>query len=564
MSTVEVSDLNFNLRRRLGQIVGGIADWAIARLSTRSAPRPAPTLDGATGLIGAIMRAGQAVRSAPTPPRNVKGVGWQFDGYSPKQWLDAKLDRELRGPEVWYGRISSGFGPTPAAWVPDPEVTLRYIANVQAKAERTGWMDEKAALDSRVLKFDPHFGSVDRIRRSPTFRAPFVIEPMTPTPLDQLCANFLRAAVDQIDGFMSSCSELDTANGTGCSMSELIWRRKKLPVMVGPNQTTTIDVNTVASIHPVPTRSIVFDVMKDRPYLCAGPMPNLDPFFDDDGNHRRKFLYHIGYGDFDARSRGYMFAGHYLYYLSGLSLERWSIVLETYGCSTPFAEYPLDMHGGAQALADVDNALADLGKGRPTKIPAGWKISNTETPQGLVPLHQAILGFLDAQKSKLVVSNTLTQEMGGVGSYNAMTGHQDQQEATQVIDAALRAESLRTQLFRDLLEVNAEALARAFSPFVPGGCSPDDIRARSARCRWDIRRELGPDQRLKMFIDAADKGENIAREQVYRECGFRPAQSTADAFGRQATQEPTATPSPATPTAPEETQAGDGNAPPPA
>jgi len=564
VARVDVNPLNYNLRKRLGQIVGDLVGWATNRFAQTSERRSAPTLDGARSFVAQVMAAGQAAR-ASAMPRDVPLQPYSlFDPSSPHGWRDPRLDRQLRGPEVWYGRISSNLGPLPSAWAPEPEITLRYVANVQRKAEQTGWCDEKADLDARALKFDPHFGSVDRIRRSAAFRYPFVIEPVNRTPLAVLCGNFLRAAVDEIDNFIEAMSGLDVATGSGFAMAELVWRRAPLSVPTGPESAVTVPCEIVSTIEPVHNRHVVFDAVRDRPYLCAGGVPNLDPLEDLDGQPRRKFLYHRGFGDYHARSRGYWYAGHFLFYLSGLSLERWSIVLETYGVSTPYAEYPLGSHAHDKALSDIDDALASLGQGKPTKIPEGWKLGHTETPQGLVPLHQAILGFLNAEKSKLVVSNTLTQEMGGVGSYNAMSGHQDQQEDVQTIDATLRAASLRRQLFRDLLAVNAVALARAFSPLVPGGCSPDDIMACSAKCRWDIQRKVSPDQRLKMFIDAANAGADVAEEQVFRECGFRAAASKADRFGQKpaapvasAAQTPT---SPADPKSDDAAVASDGQA----
>lgn len=570
MGISDYNPLNYNARKRLAFIVKDLLGRAVARPEQK--PTGAQQLGRMVGFAQHVMKLGAAhhaaSRSAPMPPPTIPGIGVYGHTYSPRDMIDRDQDRRLRGPDVWYGRVGAGLGPSPAAWAPEPEITLRYIASVQSKATRSGWCNDKADLDGRVLQYDPHFISLDRIRRSTVFKYAFLVEANNPGIVAQLNANFVRAAVENIDGFTASAGEAGKANGSGFAMQELVWKRRKLRIVVGPKQTVSVNCETVSSLEEVHNRHIVFDIISDRPYLNATGGSFVDPFKDEDGEPRRKFLFHKGYGDGAARSRGYHYAGEYLYYLTGLSVERWGIVLETYGMSTPYAEYQMDMHTTAAAQADIDAALARLGKGQPAKIPQGWKIGNTETPSGLVPLHQAILGYLDAQKSKLVVSNTLMQEMGGVGSYNAISGHADQQEATQIIDASLLADSYRTQLFRDLLEVNADVLARAYSPYVPGGCTPEDIIADVPLCRWDIRRDVSPPERLQMFIDASDKGHEVDADQVNRECGFRPALTPESAFGA-ARAKTTSTPSPAANTQPatdEKKPSGEGggsNSPPP-
>lgn len=152
-------------------------------------------------------------------------------------------------------------------------------------------------------------------------------------------------------------------------------------------------------------------------------------------------------------------------------------------------------------------------------------------------LHQAILGYLNSQKSKLVVSNTLTQELGGQGSYNASSTHSDQQLATQRMDASMLSETLRTQLVRFIVDKNAEAFARAFSPYIVGGCTPADVRACAPRIVIEVNPKLSQPERLKMFLDVRGAGIEIDPDQLREETGIRPAANPTLAAEEPPTQD---------------------------
>jgi hypothetical protein len=250
-----------------------------------------------------------------------------------------------------------------------------------------------------------------------------------------------------------------------------------------------------------------------------------------DGRPLRKFVVHKGFGDGPTRSRGYQYAAHYLTQLTAMTVGKWAVILSTYGISTPYLSF--DEENGADLLpediADAEDTLADLGNGVGRILRKSWgEVKTTPVPTGMYDLHQAILGYLNSQKSKLVVSNTLTQEMGDQGSYNASSTHSDQQLATQRMDAAMMSETLRTQLVRFLVDKNAEAFARAFSPYIVGGCTPADVRACSPRIVVEVNPKLSQPERLKMFLDVKNAGIGIDPDQLREETGIRPAATAAE------------------------------------
>ena len=52
-----------------------------------------------------------------------------------------------------------------------------------------------------------------------------------------------------------------------------------------------------------------------------------------------------------------------------------------------------------------------------------------------------------------------------------------------------------------IVDKNAEAFARAFSPYIVGGCTPADVRACAPRIVIEVNPKLSQPERLKMFLD---------------------------------------------------------------
>jgi 2'-5' RNA ligase len=359
-----------------------------------------------------------------------------------------------------------------------------------------------------------------------------------------LVCNAVRAAIDEIDGFTSSLGELGISNVSGYALQELVYKPRRLRVVVNATTAVSVVSQTVESMSPVHGRAVGFNPVTDQPLLRLGN-GWVDPMKTVAGQPLHKFLYHIGYGDGQARQRGYGFCGHYLYFLTGLGVNRFSVVAETYGVNTPYLLVP-DGEVQPEEFVLADNFLKNLGKGKPAYLDSRWgKLEQTETPSGLVPIWQALLGYLDAQKAQLVVSNTLSQEMGGVGSYNAASTHADQQLATQRIDCSLIAGTLRSQLLRYILQLNARVWAAAFSPYV-GGCSPADIIACCPQMKIEVKPELTQVERLKMFIDAEQHGWKVDEDQVRAECSLH-APMAADPAPAAAPPAPDAAPTTPTP-----------------
>lgn len=523
--------LNQNLRARLGQIISGVAD------AVRGRPKPIPASrvqSAAHSAIRDVLKVGGQLRSAADTPKDMPNAGMSsaWKGYSFYLNRDDKQQALISSLAARYDRVSAAAGWVPSSQAPHPELTLPVIAAAQAKCERTGIADTKADLDYRIIQHDSHFIAADRIRRSAAFQAAVVLKPKNSTPLAALVCNATRAALDELDGFTSSLGELGISNVHGAAVQEAIWKPIRLRVVVDSRTAVSVDSEVVSSLEPCHMRNCAWDTINDRAYLRMG-FGYVDPLLGIDGKPLRKFIIHRGYGDGHARQRGYGYAGHYLSYLSSLSVSQLGTVLSTYGVQTPYLLIPEGEVQGEE-LDQADAFLRNLGTGKPSYLSNKWgELKQTQTTS-VTPLHSAMLQFLSAQKSLLVISNTLSIDMGNnVGSYGASSTHENQTLATQRIDMSLIAGTHRQQLLRYIVEVNARAWAWAFAPYVPGGCTPADVAACIPQMEIPVKPELSMPERLNMFIAAKAAGFEVDPDQVSRECNLdRPASApTAPAPG---------------------------------
>lgn len=514
--------MNSNLQRALDGIIGKV------KQALPSTKRKQQTERAAWQTFQAARQRGEQRRSAPIPPQDMEEAGNPAlrAAYHGHIIIDERQQSLVSSQMAEYSRVTSAAGWTPLGTEPLPELSPMYIGSVHGRTDRTGWCDNLDDLTRRCLRYDEHLQSVDRIRRTAVFDAPVRVKPCNSTQLAVLVANAVRAIVDDVDGFTSTLGELGYANASGFAVSEIVYRPRRIRVAIDARTAVTIDAKCIASMEPVSNHNVVFDIVSDRPYLRMGTAGMIDLQRAVDGRSLRKFVVHKGFGDGPTRSRGYQYAAHYLTQLTGMTVGKWAVILSTYGLSTPY--FSFDEGYGADLLpedvAEAEDTLSDLGKGVGRILRGAWgEVKTTPVPTGMYDLHQAILGYLNSQKSKLVVSNTLTQEMGGQGSYNASSTHSDQQLATQRMDAAMLSETLRTQLVRFLVDKNAEAFARAFSPYIVGGCTPADVRACAPRILVEVNPKLSQPERLKMFLDVRGAGIEIDPDQLREETGIRPA-----------------------------------------
>lgn len=535
---------NWNFRTALRRTIDRVLDRALPK------PQRKPRGENTAVAVGRSVAAGQAaaeakiaaeVRSAPFEAPTIPGTGRQWHVSSVKDIVDQGQQRLIATKQARRGRVFSLTGPSPTSYEATQALSLPYIARVRSQVQRSGWMLEKADLDSRLLREDYQLQQADRSRRAAFYKARHVLSPRDRSRLAYLVCNAVSAIIDDIDGFQTSFAALGVANGSGIAMQDIAYKPVKIRVVTGKNQSLLVDSEGVQGLYPIPNRALVYDLdSDDSPYVLQGSYNPVNPLYlpgdPDQGipdEPLRKVLYHRSFGDGPPRRRGYMEAAQTLCYLKSLSIDKLGAMVEEFSLPTPYLQNPVENNVTDEDEDAAHEALEDLGKGKPTTIPAAFgELKFSPSPQTFLPIHQIAISIIDAALSKLITSQTLAMESNGVGSFALGNVHADQQADVQAVDLNLAADTERTQLVRYVVDFNAETWARAFTPYCPGEiCSPDAIRACLPRVRWTLNRSVDPPARLKMFIDAKEEGLLIAEDQVYSECDFVRAGDSESAFG---------------------------------
>jgi hypothetical protein len=137
-----------------------------------------------------------------------------------------------------------------------------------------------------------------------------------------------------------------------------------------------------------------------------------------------------------------------------------------------------------------------------------------------------MVGFCNAEQSKIVQGETLTTELSQTGGYNTSDTHEATLYDTVKADGDGLDGSVRGQLFRAVLLVNRYRLAEAL------GAPPEDIVLANPKCEHVIEREITPFQRAQILDYGINKfGAKVGVSAFYRGFGFSPPAPGEDVLG---------------------------------
>lgn len=496
--------------------VKAIVDSAAAVKPKRKRATKPDAAAVASTTIAAAKKYVAAKRAAPVIAE--AGNGQDYAAYHP---ISRSQQRLVSSPDALRGRVFQKAGTTP--FERHPEITLAEIASIHREIDNQGRCERLADLNSRILREDAHTQAVDRIRRA-IFRYPLLWKPRNKTTLARLCQLAVQSVIEDIDGFQRTSGELLIANSGGFGAAEIIWKDKKIRIPTGKTTSLNVPVFAPTELHGIKNRWFSWDIQTDEPFIDQGSRNYVSATRDPEtGSDMHKVLLHIGQGDAgqSARHRGYQYANALLFALKGLGVEKWATLIEVCSVPTVYAQMPSpNKQPTPEAIDEAVLIMEDIGKGRPNILGPEFEISVSPIPSANA-LHPGLIGYIETAQSKLINSSTLTIEVNGVGSYAAAETHADGQEAVQQIDADLECETYRTGLARSILTLNAEGFAKAFAPYVEGGCTPDDIRDCVPSCYREIRRETTQAQRMSVFLMAKNAGFAVSQDQVAEEMQLR-------------------------------------------
>lgn len=460
-------------------------------------------------------RAGSALSSYSSTAPRIDGIG--IARQAPYPPATPQQERIATSTEALRGRISYGAGPQHTRYSTYPAVGLspQTVQSILRDAD-LGIVYRWADLNEQVLERDGHLRSVDRGRRVEVSGKPFRVAPVTDTPIAQVLAKFVRAVVDQIDSFERSVYSMLGANAVGFSLSEIVWEQGKVRFPGVDGVPVTVDGLFPRQLDWVHPKHLVFDRDTDEPMLNIGSGGALS-------FPKHKFVFHGSAGDGFFERRGYMRSVIWLHLFKQHCIRDWAIFGSLFGIPNIVARYPRGVIEPTEARAIYETLLTDFGQGKPIIAPDDIDVTVTPGPAGTGnAAQQGMIGWCNAEISKAVQGETLTTELSQTGSYNIGDVHADTKHAIIRDDARGLAGDLRSDLFKSIVELNLDALARLT------GASPEDVRAAVPVPSWRIERETSPLQRAQIIVALAGIGLKMSPDQVYEEFGFDPPPPETD------------------------------------
>lgn len=442
------------------------------------------------------------------------------------QWLqynylqrDAKQEALLRSKEALTGRFTYYSGETPSntPTYAASGINPRRIASIYTEVVTIGRMVQKADLDEQVMRRDTHLRGTDYAMRASITGKPVMVSPNGPSDLQRDLAYLAQALIDDTDGFDDSCTRLLKSHGCGYGAGEAIFAYKALHVA---GKQISIPGAWPQQIDEIYNRNFRFEPIKDEPLLVEANGKNTPiqgaPW---------KILYHEGTGDGPARMRGHLTCTVWPHMIKYDGLARLAQCLDFFGIPHPYAEIPWDQYENEELKQATREAMVDFGSGNPYVKVKEVLWGFTQTPNGLDArgMHSVLWGLCTTEQSKAVQGETLTTEIGGVGSYNASQTHEAVKgDIASLIERGL-ASTIRKWI-RAVFQLNMGALCAAF------GATPAQILGSIPKVYWLIHRAMDPETRQRMRFAAVAAGIPIDVEQEYRENGWAKPTQPGDAI----------------------------------
>lgn len=315
------------------------------------------------------------------------------------------------------------------------DITIPYFTDVLRPMDETliarGQGKGLAIYDE--IERDPHAYAVLIKRKHELVAREWSIDAASPDPADAEVADFLRGVLEKLP-FDRICLELLDATLKGYSVAEIVWRRDGNRIV--PDQIVSID-----------QRRIVFDehwrakLLTREAMLLGLPLPDM------------KFIVHrFGAKGNDPYGLG---LGTRLFWPVLFKREGfafWLTFLEKYASPTPVAKVPLGMLPSEQRELMV--ALEGLVHSGAITLPIGAELSYLEATRSAPASHEAWARYWDEQISEAVLGETLSTNIGKIGSLGAAEVHSEAKSQIIDADSDLLSDTLHATLLTWLVAKN--------------------------------------------------------------------------------------------------------------
>jgi phage gp29-like protein len=465
-----------------------------------------------TDRLRKLFARGQDARNAEVAPAAEGFALPKFSGGVSNVNTNPQVVKQANSPEALLGRISYAAGPTYTRYSTYPGEALepKRIREILREAD-LGIVWRKAELDEQILERDAHLRGIDLARKVEVSGKPFRIQPRNETPVSTALAGWTRGIMEEIDSLDQSIEDLLSANGRGYSGSEITWDFDLTRIQDTTGGTRMIETLTPMRLDYVHQKHFTFDHLTDEPYLCM-PSTNisLPP---------GKFIFHATSGTGLIERRGFMRACVWLHAAKQWALRDWLVFLHLYGIPQLEGIYDRESFQQDEQRDVYESVLRQFGEGIPALHADDFEIKITQPPTGGTAQspHATMIGWCNAEMSKVVQGETLTTEVGGQGSYAIGDVHADVKHAIIMGDAKKLAKTIRSDLFYPLIEMNIDVLCATL------GAKPEEIRKSIPTISWRIDRETTPEVRARIVSMAINEwGLELDEEQQRDEFALNP------------------------------------------
>ncbi len=450
------------------------------------------------------MKRAAALARMPPAVRGFEPVGRPvIDG-------DSKTALALRSEEALWGRLTYNAGPQWDRYSTYVGTGLEPDTIYNVMLQRNGgypqlWSD----LVEAAIERDGHLGGVyDTLRRTVS-QSQFRVHPWDQTAIAQANASFIEAGLGEMDSFDSMVEDLLSAPAYGYASSEIVWQRRRVRFMGPGDRPVSFDAVVPRGAYWLHPKKFCFDLATDEPLLWMGSTAGVTL-------PQNKFLFHTAIGPGIIAKRGFMGSCIWLHAAKQWSARDWLIYGKIFGIPQILAKFPNGEEEYKKHRDEYQRILKDWGEGIPAMVPDNLIVEIPANANGgkAGDIHGSIIGWANAEISKRVLGSTLTVEMAQSGSYNAADVHAEAPQIRARGDARRLAETLRRDLFRSMLRLNAAALANAY------GESPEEVVSSVPKCSWRIDREMKTTDRLTVYGKADELGVATDEQQFRDDFGL--------------------------------------------
>jgi SPP1 gp7 family putative phage head morphogenesis protein len=312
-------------------------------------------------------------------------------------------------------------------------LTAGRLAQIMREAD-AGYPARQAELFGEIEESDAHVRSQLGIRRQAILGLEYDVYTDDDDSQAQKITEFCRGVVFSL-GFDELLADLVEAIPQGWAMTELVWDSSSGQAIITGHESIPQE-RTRWDDHMVPM------LATDAEYRGV----SIPPF---------KVVYHT----MRARKRMVMRAGlmrtcSWWWLFKNFSVKDWAIFCEVYGMPLRIGKY--EPGASPEDIDKLKEALYSLGTDGAAVISSGTEIElrGLEKKGSGTSPHEQFARYCDSAISKAVLGQTLTSEVGTVGSYAAAKVHDEVRQDVRDADAARLAETVREQLLRPLVLFN--------------------------------------------------------------------------------------------------------------